>query len=204
MTASPLVYPLSFFPSVSTTTAVHPAPAITFPAVLRCTRTSERNSFTREEAMSPHSDDTPQKRDQPRLGVNPDLTTTPATMAILTPAPRTGEQDGEWKNWSAAIMMNRDDLCLFFFFKYDPLPFKRTSLIPQEQKRTRLRSPRLTLTSREMTPTISPHVVYPTPTAHPRSPAHILPAQRRNAGGTDHGGCSLPTMSNSCTTTRPM
>ena len=64
-------------------------------------RTSGHDSFTRNEAMSLHSDDTPQMEDQPRPGVGPDLTTTPPTMIILTPAPRTGEQDGEWMSWSA-------------------------------------------------------------------------------------------------------
>ena len=108
VTASPL-YPLSslIFPLQ---TVVRPLSVITFPTVLPGTRISERDSFTRNEAMSPHSDDTPQRRDQSRPGVNPDLMTMPpTTTVVLTSAPKIGQQDSEWENWSAAAMMNRND-----------------------------------------------------------------------------------------------
>lgn len=93
LAASPLYAPPSL--SITTTGVIGPSPAITLPAVLLGMRTPEGDPFARDEAMSLRSDDTPQKRYQPRPGVNPDLTPTLPTTAILTPAPRTGDQDGE-------------------------------------------------------------------------------------------------------------
>lgn len=59
-------------------------------------RTPKHNLFTRNETPPLYSDDTPQRRDQPRPEADPDPTATPATMANLTPVSRTGEQDSEW------------------------------------------------------------------------------------------------------------
>jgi hypothetical protein len=87
VTASSLLIP-SFPPSI---------PTADYPAVSSGMRTSERDSFTRKEHMSIHSDDTPQRGDEARPGVKPELIATLSTIPILaTPAPRTGEQDGEW------------------------------------------------------------------------------------------------------------
>lgn len=92
VTASPLNAPSPFpFPPQK---AAQPPSAITPPVVLFNTRTSKCGLFTRNEAMSL---DTPQNRDQPQPGVKPDLTATPPTTVASTPAPRTGDQDSEWK-----------------------------------------------------------------------------------------------------------
>ena len=95
-------------PGSDTGSPLHALPPFPFPpqeavwppslAVSFDMRTPEGDPFARNETASLHSDDTPQKRDQPRPGVNPDLTPTPPTSAILTPAPRTSDQDGgEWE-----------------------------------------------------------------------------------------------------------
>lgn len=68
------------------------------PTVSSSMRTSQSDSFTYNKHMSKHSGDIPQRNDQPRPGVIPDLTATPSTTPISTPAPRIGEQDGEWMN----------------------------------------------------------------------------------------------------------
>lgn len=61
-------------------------------------RTPKHNLFTRNETLSLYSDDTPQRRDQPRPEADPDLTATPATMANLIPVSRTDEQDTHFFN----------------------------------------------------------------------------------------------------------
>lgn len=98
----------SFFLSISTTDGGVASVCDYAPPVLFSMRTPEGYSFTRNETMS-LDPDTPPRRDQPRPRAKPDLTPTPPTTVISTPVPRTSDQDGEWKNRSAAIMMNRDD-----------------------------------------------------------------------------------------------